>query len=255
MLCRAVMEQRLPLSNGYLLLSALSNVLTVNGKPLLFGEETLRPACSGLMPLAFWEGDRNRIYPQTLEVRRNEVFAAWISFLDENLFYTFANGVMGKTLTVGGAGFDILSITMPGENVFSKCISLEMLKGASSYDGVHIEFVTPTGFKHNGLQYTLPDPCVFFPSIAMRLKSFTQEEFILSCCDKIETEKFTLRSRAVSLKAGAVFRGCVGNVSYSFKRCSEDEKYLLTMLSMFSFFSGAGYKTSQGMGRVLPSFG
>lgn len=252
LICRAAANETLPASNGYLLLSALSYAVKKNGVSLFFSGDTNKPALSPLMPLVFWEGERR--FPSVLDLQRNELAASWISFLGDDAFCLFANSIVGQTLTIGGAGFTVEAVTVPGENAFSECVSLEMLENIPPSDRVNIEFLTPTGFKHNDIQCPMPTPELFFGSGAIRLSCFTGKNIPHINYDAVETEMFSLRSRAVPLKGGAVFRGCTGDISYSFRKCTEEERYWLTLISVFSFFSGAGYKTSQGMGRVMPSF-
>jgi CRISPR-associated endoribonuclease Cas6 len=75
---------------------------------------------------------------------------------------------------------------------------------------------------------------------------------------RIEIQSYRIQSHAVKLKADAerktdrILRGFTGETEYSLRGASDAESEAISALSAFAFFSGVGYKTSQGMGEALP---
>ncbi len=68
----------------------------------------------------------------------------------------------------------------------------------------------------------------------------------------IEIQNYRIESNVARLRSDRIFRGACGSVEYSFSLLSEYEQIALNTLAGFAFFTGTGYKTSQGMGETWP---
>ena len=254
MICSAVMDENLTPSNGYLLLSALARELSNTGSSVFFSETSPQPICSPIFPISFWLEETNEIPNRTMFFSKGDIAAARISFLRDEQFDIFAEKIRGATLTLGGAGFNVQSVSIPGENPFSKYIPPQVMLLMEPAEGVAFDFLTPTGFKTSGIQYSLPDPEIFFDSISAKWIKNEQPINIQLWTRKILIDKFAIKSTSAFLKDGVVFRGFTGRVTYDFRNCPIEHRKWLTILSEYAFYCGAGYKVSQGMGQVVPHF-
>jgi CRISPR-associated endoribonuclease Cas6 len=163
---------------------------------------------------------------------------------------------VGATLTIDGAGFDVLKASRPGENEMSRQVSIEELNRILPYSDVYVDFLLPTGFKSGNRQITFPKPEIFFGSLSIRLqKSMAMENFFDNAIfSRVSIGDYSLSSTAVRLKNNQVFRGCTGKVRYSFETLAEAERVFLSRLAALAPFCGVGYKVTQGMGLVKIQF-
>lgn len=254
LICQAVMDETLPLSNGYLLMSALAKQANVGGDVVFFSPDSFQPCISPILPASFWDMSSIPTGSNVLRFKKGDLCAARVSFFDDEHFSAFSKKIEKSTLSLGGAGFNVLKITEDGACSASRSMPLDVIRMIEGAGGVTFKFFTPTGFKRGSVQCVLPEPSVLFGSLAVKWSKLTGD--VVSCLfyENVAVENYNIRSGAFSLKGGMIFRGCLGSVSYSFNLCSEEQRKLLTMLSEFSFYSGVGYKTSQGMGQAFVSF-
>lgn len=156
-----------------------------------------------------------------------------------------------KRVTIGGMGFSFM-------NIADVCfVDKSDWERTPPKDSVKFHFISPVGFKNSGKQNVLPTPSVIFNSLMTKWSNAFGEELIEKYCkdinlNKIMVDSFNIRTNEFKLKDGLVFRGCVGGIMYRFHEINrDDEKRALTWLSKFAFFSGVGYKTTQGMGQAV----
>ena len=62
---------------------------------------------------------------------------------------------------------------------------------------------------------------------------------------------YDLKTQAVRLEQGGVWRGFVGSLRYDLRGLEEWERRILGLLGRFAFYVGVGYKTAQGLGQAL----
>ena len=87
--CRAMMDGYVPVSNGYLLFSALSHrIAAVDSSQLLHQEKHLF-CCSALLPEFFWQTLRCSSSNGKIHFNKKDIFAFRISFLDDNHYFIF----------------------------------------------------------------------------------------------------------------------------------------------------------------------
>jgi CRISPR-associated endoribonuclease Cas6 len=253
-LCHSINAGLLPVSNGYLLHSALSLLLESTpaavalhpkGKERFF---TLSP----MMPESFWSTQSHPRQKGDFSFECGAPFAFRVSFSDEALYDSFVSRVSGAQITLGGAGFSVTRVSIPGENETSRRFTAEELAEIQPFQGISVDFVLPTGFKSNERQVTFPTPELFFGSIAARMEivSGDAQDFDRSVFGRVLVGNYDLSSSAVQLKNDQVFRGCVGRVVYSFGNLPERERVFLSQAAALAPFCGVGYKVSQGMGLV-----
>ena len=274
-LCEALSDGHVPVSNGYLLFSALTRRLSEFGGPEpLHGAPGFKGvALSALTPESFWRTLHYSWGKGVLQLQKGDRLAFRVSFLDDALLEPFAEAVTGSSLTLGGAPVGVKRVSRPGENAMSRQTDEGALRGLSPCGGADVTFLSPTGFKSGAVQNILPSPELWFRSLAARwktaygenpLENLNQENLdqehpklenpIKNALANTFVADYSLRSAAVVLKENLVFRGCVGRVRYVWKNESTAVRKALACLTAFAFFCGVGYKTTQGMGQVLAEF-
>ena len=242
-------------ANGYLLLSAIKHALRETTLlPLFHNEEKKKLfTVSCVVPLDFWSSSNNNsiIYEDRYTINKNDEMAFRITFLCDDHFEQFKEVFAPKRMTIGGMGFSSVNII----DVFH--VDQNDWKKVPSKDFVKFQFISPVGFKSSGKQNMLPTPVAVFNSLLTKWNNAFGEEFNEKYCkdinlNKILVDSFDIRTAEFKMKDGLAFRGCVGNIAYYFHEInSEDEKRALSWLSLFAFFSGIGYKTTQGMGQAI----
>ena len=256
--CEALDSGHLPVSSGYLLLSALSRQLasTEVGEMIHVRDEGQFFTLSSLRPEYFWKTFRSTSHEGNLTFDKGDLFAFRVSLPNAEIFENFSSHVIGTQLALGGAGFKVLKNSQVGENDMSCWMESEELALIPPHRRVSVDFILPTGFKSNERQSTFPTPELFFTSLALRWQKWgkTSESFDQNVFSKVLVEKYSLFSAAVRLKNAQTFLGCVGSVRYSFEQLSETERAFLSGLASLAPFCGVGYKVTQGMGLVKVRF-
>jgi CRISPR-associated endoribonuclease Cas6 len=249
-------EGSLTAANGYLLLSAIKHALRETILLPLFHNEEKKKffTISCVVPLNFWSSfinDSFKIYGDRFLVDKNDAMSFRITFLYDNHFEQFKECFAPKRMTIGGMGFSFM-------NIADVCaMDQNDWKQASPKESAKFQFISPVGFKNSGKQNILPTPFAVFNSLMAKWNSAFGEELLESYCkninlNRIMVDSFDIKTNEFKLKDGLVFRGCVGSIAYDFREMNcEDEKRALSWLSKFAFFSGIGYKTTQGMGQAI----
>ena len=255
-LCEALSDGHVPVSNGYLLFSALTRRLSEFGGPeLLHGAPGFKGvALSALTLEFFWRTLYYSWGKGVLQLRKGDALAFRIAFLEDALLDSFAQAVAGSSLTLGGAPIGVRKVSRPGENAMSRRTDEGALRESPPCGGVDVTFLSPTGFKSGSVQNILPAPELWFHSLAARWKTAYGESLIEDTLENTFVADYSLRSAAVVLKDNLVFRGCVGRVRYVWKNERMAVRKALACLTAFAFFCGVGYKTTQGMGQVMTEF-
>jgi CRISPR-associated endoribonuclease Cas6 len=261
--CCAAESGHVPISSGYLLFSALSRHLDSSPlQEILHAKDDGRLfTLSSLMPDYFWKTFRCTPHRGNIVFEKGALFAFRVSLPDLDAFESFSSRVLGALLTLDGASFKVLGASQSGENDMSRQMDPEELNLIPPFSGVSVDFLLPTGFKSNGRQNIFPAPELFFGSLAIRRQkvmgeAFDAEKFFdrNKIFGRVSVTGYSLSSRAVRLKNDQVFRGCVGDVRYSFEDLPETDRALLSQLAALAPFCGVGYKVAQGMGLVNTHF-
>jgi CRISPR-associated endoribonuclease Cas6 len=252
--CQALDAGYIPISNGYLLFSALSRCLgdSPEGRFLHAEDDGRFFTLSPLMPDYFWTTFRCSPKNGNIFFEKEASFAFRVTFSDAGAFRAFTSRTAGAVLTIDGAGFRILGASQPGENEMSRQMDAEELRQTPPSSGVSVEFLLPAGFKSGGRQITFPTPEIFFGSLSIRLQKTLKIDvpFGSAAFGRVLVEDYALSSAVVRLKNNQIFRGCAGRVRYSFGALSGEERAFLSQLAALAPFCGVGYKVAQGMGLV-----
>jgi CRISPR-associated endoribonuclease Cas6 len=118
---------------------------------------------------------------------------------------------------------------------------------------LRLGFLTPTGFKTEGLDLPLPVPKLLFGSLLQRWNSFSPgpmaEDSRLFAELKVNLGFYRIQNHSVFVDE-QYKSGFTGKVE--FKAVGRDRFYLQTLVALadYSFFAGAGYKTTCGFGQM-----
>ena len=132
----------------------------------------------------------------------------------------------------------------------------ENYKGLSPLGNLRIQFQSPTSFRRDGVQELFPEPGLVIRSLYKKAAA---------CCgtwfsqEAVPPDEFTAYIRVAryelkTLEAGFgqyKIIGCVGSAIYDCRRVTVPvERRTVALLTAIAPFTGVGYKTTMGMGRV-----
>ena len=145
----------------------------------------------------------------------------------------------------------------PGQAVRRLCHreTYDDLKAGASADVIRLSFLSPTTFRRAGRNFPLPDPEPMFVGLLNRWNLFSPTHLdgellpdalargaVVLSYHRIET--------AVIRLPKAMQIGFIGDVEL--RVLDEAIRATISTLARYAFYAGVGYKTSQGLGQVLP---
>jgi CRISPR-associated endoribonuclease Cas6 len=247
----------LPASNGYFLFSMLCGLVRSTPLDDVFHPIDGEPEKS--VSLGFLKKDPFKTFiAEDVFFSIDETAYARVSFIDDaegERFAEFLRGRHGETIRVGKALFSISDVHLPGEHALSLALTPGQLASRFSSFEAGLRFISPTGFKRNNRQFFLPLPELVFGGLLRRWRALVDADAwpgLEHAFAQVAIQNYRLESHSVKLRSDRVQRGFCGETEYSFHSLADAERDALSVLSAFAFFSGVGYKTSQGMGEVLP---
>ncbi|MDR2137305.1 MAG: CRISPR system precrRNA processing endoribonuclease RAMP protein Cas6 [Synergistaceae bacterium] len=249
-------ETTLPASNGYLLFSMFCTMVRSGPLDEVFhsGEGNFYKSVSiGFLkknPLAKFTTEDLRFVP-------GETCYTRVSFVDDtdgNQFAELLSQKRKKTVRVGKTLLSLSRFFAPGEHQLSLSLLPGQVIGIPS-SSMGFRFLSPTGFKKDDRQFFLPLPELVFGSLLRKYRLLVDPDFcpaLEAIFPQVEIHSYHLASHASKLRSNRILRGFCGETAYSFQNLSDTESAILSMLATFGFFTGVGYKTTQGMGEVVP---
>jgi len=130
----------------------------------------------------------------------------------------------------------------------------KLFEEAKSTDRIKLRFISPTSFRSQGKQCTIPEAHLIFGSLLDKWNSFSGIRFKNELVDKLEKvfpSQFEIRSELVQFSNYKII-GFKGAVEYRLgKEFTKEEKRVINTLADFAFFAGVGYKTTMGMGQTM----
>lgn len=193
-----------------------------------------------------------------IQLRSGEQVFSRISFLFDNEGTDFADIMSsrtGQTLRLASSSFILQKILTPGEHPLA--VELDPLKedNFAPYETAGFNFASPTGFKRSGKQFFLPAPELIFGDLLRKRMMLSPKTAIADpelLLPYIELLRYDIKSRAARLREDRTIRGFCGEVEFSFTHFQPRERLFLSSLAAIAFFSGVGYKTTQGLGETIP---
>jgi CRISPR-associated endoribonuclease Cas6 len=165
------------------------------------------------------------------------------------------------TWTIGNHQFMVIdcicdSALQPwsGHTTYETLATQQLLQPHSLLSQVSLIFASPTAFKSAGMHVPIPLPNLLFGSLVERWNAFstvTLDPTMRTFGEEmVAISHYTLQSAPVDQKGGGLTIGGIGKVTY---RALGGDRYWLAVLQMladFALYSGAGVKTTAGMGQV-----
>jgi CRISPR-associated endoribonuclease Cas6 len=260
-LLTAEAECVLPSSNGYLVFSMLCSLAAATSLDKVFHseDETEKKSFSA----SFLRGASNADisdFGHDLLFRKGEYAVLRVSFVFDDEADVFADVIlrgMRETVRLGSALFKLESLLAPGQHPLALSIPLGEADAIAYGGAISFGFVSPTGFKREGKQFFLPLPELVFGDLLRKYRRFAGEPASPdidsdTLAARFELTRYNIRSHAAKLRKDRIIRGFCGDTEYSARKLSQSERKLASSLASLAFFTGIGYKTTQGMGEVLP---
>ena len=248
-------EATLPASNGYLLFSMFCDLVRPTSLCYVLHPGEGEPEKG--VAVGFLKKDPfNGFVAEDMDFAPGDFAYARVAFVDNETGNRFAELIQrrqGKTVRLGKAIFGLSRVFFPGEHELSLASTPARLARRPPVAG--FRFVSPTGFKRNNRQFFLPLPELVFGSLLRKWRLHVEPDAwpeLEAALPQIEIQNYRVESHAAKLRADRILRGFCGETEYSLRGLPEAEQRALSALAAFAFFSGVGYKTSQGMGEVLP---
>jgi CRISPR-associated endoribonuclease Cas6 len=250
----------MPSSNGYLAFSMLCNLVSSTPLDSVFHSDgEVEKKSFSISFLRRVPNEEISDFGRDLSFQRGEYAVFRVSFVIDEEADAFA-GIIARRLRervrLGSAVFRLERILAPGQHPLALSISLG--SGIGGTEGsVAFRFVSPTGFKREGKQFFLPLPELVIGDLLRKYRRFAGEPTspdidMDSLASRVEITRYNIRSHASKLRNDRIIRGFCGEVAYSTQKLSPQERHLASALESLAFFTGIGYKTTQGMGEVLP---
>ena len=256
-LCESLEAGELPSSNGYQLMSMFARRFAATPLESVWHGEGASKAftLSRMMPLEAWEDPDGRQHAGGAHPA-GTYFAFRVTFLSDGLEELFLDASRDLRFALDRQGRYALRGSAPLGRCRWACRSTpEALGEGVPLEGVSLRFLAPTGFKSGGLQMLFPLPRLLFGGLLNRWRTFVDAEAWPGLEEELEgvaVASYVLETQAVRGKEGSVLRGCVGQARYDFSGLAPESARACGVLARFAFFSGVGYKTTQGMGQVVP---
>ncbi len=253
---RCTGETHLPRSNGYMVYSALSSWAkgTALERTLHRKQGTPPYSISDLIPGDGTNMKRDWSSRQTVLSKGASAFFR-ISLLTEELERDFADHISPKDLRIGNQPTLMLDKIIGPDasplcgNISEKTIADEI----PPVSDITVGFLSPTGFNSQGRQISFPLPELFFSGLVWRWRrlfgNFPWPEGN-NDLGLINISRYDLKSAVAKGKNDSLHKGCIGYCRYDLKPLAIEGRRAIHALAVFATFSGAGYKTGQGLGQV-----
>ena len=250
-------------SNGYFLFSMFCGLTRSTPLDEVFHPDADKSGKS--VSIGFLKKDPHKNFAaEDLSFSPGEAAYVRVSFMDDGDGRRFADLIrrkQGAAVRVEHAIFSFSHIFLPGEHELYLAMTPEQIKSCFVFADIGFRFLSPTGFKRDNRQIFLPLPELVFGGLLRRWRAFVEPDAwpgAENALSRLEIQNYRIQSHAVKLRADTerktdrILRGFTGETEYSFRGLANAEREAMSALSAFAFFSGVGYKTSQGMGEVAP---
>lgn len=254
---RAQDETILPASNGYLLFSLFCALVRDSDLDSVFHPDAQdgEKAVSVGMIRPQWQ---DTFATDDLHFSQGATARARVSLVrdaDGARFEALLRPREGTAVRLGTASFILDRLLCPGEDEMALSLSSTQLIPSAPMDSVGLRFVSPTGFKRDGRQFFLPLPDLVFGSLLRRWRLLFDPDSwpgFEEALPRITLQNYRAESRAVKLRQDRIIRGFCGEAEFALPGADGPERTALSALAGLAFFTGVGYKTTQGMGEVWP---
>jgi CRISPR-associated endoribonuclease Cas6 len=127
------------------------------------------------------------------------------------------------------------------------------LNGWEAEERVTLLFASPTTFRSGGVNVPIPLPDLVFGSLADRWAAYSpvalDEAIRVVTAGQVVISRYRLQTHAVQLKKSYQV-GFTGSCEFTILAKNPYWRQVCALLADFAFYSGVGYKTTQGLGQT-----
>ncbi len=207
---------------------------------------------SPLFPL-----EEGEIRWNTMSFQRGDTFLWRWTALEEELLQVMLAVSVGTTFSVGRNAFSVAEVYADGRSGTGVAEVEEHfaagLEAGERMRELTLRFRSPTTFRVGRSDYPFPSPEYIFSSLLDRLRLAglpltVGKEDIRAIVPTLIPVQWRGASLRVTLNGRQNVAGFTGEITYSAKELSEEERTLVGALAAFAPFTGVGRLTAQGFG-------
>lgn len=185
-----------------------------------------------------------------------------VTALDEEILYALLEVCPGSVLQIGKVTCRIEEVFQNGAEGTTLLTEEELLAQAfarSKEREITLQFLSPVAFRRGREDYPLPLPGLVFSSLAAKweeakMSLSLDEERVSRLADEMVPLDWAGETRRVYFAKSHGVRGFVGTYTFGLQGMDAEDRQLLWLLARFSFFSGVGRLTAQGLGQTRVLF-
>lgn len=193
-------------------------------------------------------------------IKRGDIFRWRITVLHESLLSILLNVEPGARLVLNKQPMLVQDIIVDGEKdrssgileegeLISHCLSV------GDFSQLRLDFVSPTAFRVDDMDYPLPTPALTFNSFAKKWQQLDMpldisQPYIEDILSRLYIRRWQGASQSIYLTPQRGINTFTGSFVYDASHLELEEKRLLLLLAQFGVFAGCGRLSTQGMGQI-----
>lgn len=182
-------------------------------------------------------------------IKEGNIFSFIFSLLDDNITDLFFEGFkkflsLKKDFKIKGKKVELKDMRVIKRENYDDLMNIQVIS-----KNIKLEFLTPTSFRLKKYNLLFPVPFNVYNSLLKRWNTFSPYKFdenLRKIFDDIKVKYYDLKTELVEFKNYRII-GFKGFVEYELPEKNNKEIYTL---SRYAEYSGVGYKTTMGFGRV-----
>lgn len=196
--------------------------------------------------------------PAGYPLKHGDMVGLRVTFLEDIYgprLHEALSGMLAEPFAFMGNELKYKGWAEPGKHPLSRVATAEEMTAGSPPLSVTIAFLSPTSFRVGESNLPLPHPPLVFSSLLRKWEAWGLPDLGVGAGTfaGIRLGRFTLESKVFKGIKGALHFGFVGKAQFDGSGLANPEaRKAFQALSAFSFFSGIGIKTTQGMGQAIP---
>ena len=202
---------------------------------------------------------RGKIY-----VKLGDVFQWRVTGMHESILQAMLQTEPGDVLQVNSLPMQVKSLTADGEQnpragFFAENDLLGLSLGEENFSRLTIDFISPTAFRVDVVDYPMPLPWLVFPSLAEKWQQLDMpaeidKAQVRELSEKVYIEHWSGRTKSVYLTPQRGVNTFTGTVSYNLSQLPVEERQVLLLLAQFGVFAGCGRMAGQGLGQMQVTY-
>ncbi|MGM9580877.1 MAG: CRISPR system precrRNA processing endoribonuclease RAMP protein Cas6 [Anaerovibrio sp.] len=202
---------------------------------------------------------RGKIY-----VSKGDVFQWRVTGLHESILQVMLQAEPGYMVRVNSLPMQVKALTADGEQnpragFLAETDLLGLVLGEENFSRLTIDFLSPTAFRVDVVDYPMPLPGLVFPSLAEKWQQLDMPAEIdraqvKEIAEKVYIEHWSGRTRSVYLTPRRGVNTFTGTFSYNLSQLPMEERQVLLLLAQFGVFAGCGRMAGQGLGQMQVTY-